>query len=494
MLLPPSLEELIEPDHPVRVVNEVIERINLEPLLAAYKPGGTSVYHPRMLLKVLVYGYLSNIFSSRKIEQALRENIHFMWLSAMNRPDHNTIARFRSERLKGVLRLIFGQIVELLMEEGVLSIKDIYTDGTRIEANANRYTFVWAKSIRTNKERIARQLDELWQYTQKVAEEELAEEDEVDFRQIDSKKVEQVVEKIDKALKGRKVPKKVREKLYRAKKHWPGKMAEYEQKEKILDGRRSYSKTDPDATFMGMKEDHYGNAQLKPAYNWQVSTTDQYIVNYTIHQSPGDTLMFKPHMENFEDLYGRYPEAVTADGAYGNQENYEYLEQHGIDNYVKYNNFHKEQQKKFRQDPFPTVNLYYNKEQDKVYCPMGQAMDRIADGERWSRSGYKQVYARYQARNCYGCPLRGPCHKGKGNRIVSINHHLQRYRKKARENLLSEQGIMHRKKRPADVEATFGIIKHNKGFRRFMLRGLEKVEIEAGLLAISHNLAKRAAA
>ncbi len=129
MLLPPSLEELIEENHPVRVVNDVIDRINVEPLLKQYKPGGTSVYHPRMLLKVLVYGYLSNIYSSRKMEAALKENVHFMWLSAMNRPDHNTITRFRSERLKDALRQVFGQVVELLVEEGLVSIKNIYTDG-----------------------------------------------------------------------------------------------------------------------------------------------------------------------------------------------------------------------------------------------------------------------------------------------------------------------------------------------------------------------------
>ena len=126
MLLPPSLEELIEPHHPVRVVNDVVDRIDIGPLMKHYKPGGTSVYHPRMLLKVLVYGYISNIFSSRKLEAALKENIHFMWLSAMNRPDHNTIARFRSERLKDVLKVIFGQVVMLLVEEGMVSIKSLY--------------------------------------------------------------------------------------------------------------------------------------------------------------------------------------------------------------------------------------------------------------------------------------------------------------------------------------------------------------------------------
>ena len=261
MLLPPSLEELIEANHPVRVVNDVIERIDLQPLLSAYKPGGTSVYHPKMLLKVLVYGYLSNIFSSRKIEAALRENIHFMWLSAMNRPDHNTIARFRSERLKGVLKTIFAQIVELLVEEGLVSIKDIYTDGTKIEANANKYTFVWGKAIQTSKKRIGKQLEELWKYTQQLAEQELVDETAMDFQEVDAKKVAKTIEKIDKALEGKQVSKKVKQKLSYAKKQWPDKLATYEQQEKVLGERNSYSKTDTDATFMRMKDDHMGNGK-----------------------------------------------------------------------------------------------------------------------------------------------------------------------------------------------------------------------------------------
>jgi len=194
MLLPPSLEELIEANHPVRVVDDVVDRINIEPLLSNYKPGGTSIYHPRLLLKVLIYGYLSNIFSSRKLESALKENIHFRWLAGINKPDHNTIARFRSERLKDVLKTIFGQIVMLLVEEGMVDIRNIYTDGTKMEAQANKYSFVWGKSITRNKERIAKQLDELWEYTQKLTEEELGEE-KPDFTQVDSGKVKDTIKK-----------------------------------------------------------------------------------------------------------------------------------------------------------------------------------------------------------------------------------------------------------------------------------------------------------
>lgn len=493
MLLPPSLDELIEANHPVRVVSHVIDQINIDVLLKQYKPGGTSVYHPRMLLKVMVYCYLTNIFSSRKMEAGLKENIHLMWLSGMSKPDHNTLARFRSERLKDSLRQIFGQIVGLLVEEGLVSIKQLYTDGTKIEANANKYSFVWGRAIKTSKKRIAKQLDDLWSYTQQVAEEELKDQQLVDFNEIDSQKVRQTIDKIDRALEGKSVDKKVKQKLNYARKNWPDKLDDYEKKEATLGKRNSFSKTDPDATFMRMKEDHMLNGQLKAGYNLQMSTSDQFIINYSLHQNPTDTLTFIPHLEQYNDLYGSCPVLVCADAGFGSEENYQYLEEQEIDGYVKYNYFHKEQSRKWKEDPFKTDNLHYNKSNDTMTCPMGQQMENIGEKERVTASGFKQQYTRYQAKNCEGCSLRSSCHKAKGNRIVEINHELRRHKKKARKKLLSEEGKKHRSKRPADVEAVFGAIKHNKGFRRFNLRGLDKVAIETGLLAIAHNLAKKAA-
>ena len=273
MLLPPNLEDLIIENHPVKVINQVIDQINLDPLLKKYKGGGTSSFHPRMMLKVIVYAYLNNVYSSRKIESAVRENIHFMWLAGMNRPDHNTINRFRSERLKEVLKQLFAQVVIMLNNEGFLDIKDIYTDGTKIEANANRYTFVWGKAIQTSKERIGKQLQDIWDYTQQVAKEELLDREPISFEQIDSKKVAEAIEQINEVLQDKPIDKKVKQKLNYAKRNWPEKLEQYEQAEQILNKERnSYSKTDKDATFMRMKEDYMQNGQLKPGYNVQVSS------------------------------------------------------------------------------------------------------------------------------------------------------------------------------------------------------------------------------
>lgn len=490
MLLPPSLEELIEANHPVRVVSQVIDGINAEALLRQYKGGGTSSYHPRMLLKVLIYSYLKNVYSSRKMESALKENIHFMWLSGMSRPDHNTLNRFRSERLKDVLKEVFAQVVLLLVESGHVSLQEVYVDGTKIESMANRYTFVWGNAIKTSKAKMAEQLNELWAYSQRLAQAEREDVEPLDFSEIDPQQVEQTIGRIDKALEGKAVSKKVRQKLSYARKHWPANLTRYQEHERVLGKRSSYSKTDPDATFMRMKEDHMRNGQLKPGYNVQVSTSNQYIVNYSHHQNPTDTTTLPSHLRQMERLYHQLPQAVVADAGYGSEENYTMLESIGVQPYVKYSYFDRDQR---TGKATLTQNMHYNQTLDCYYCPMGQQMQRIGTRHRVTENGFRQEYARYQATRCQGCPLRASCNKHQGNWVLEVNHNLLRHKNRASQLLSSEQGRYHRSKRGVDVEPVFANIKYNKGFKRFLLCGLAKTEVEMGLLALAHNLAKRAA-
>ena len=493
MLLPPSLDELIAANHPVRVVDDVLSKIDIRPLIRQYKTGGASSYHPGMLLKVLVYSYINNIYSSRKIEEALQQNIHFMWLSGMSMPDHNTINRFRGEKLKAPLQKIFTQVVQLLAAEGLLSLKEIYTDGTKIEANANRYTFVWGNAIKTNKEKMKLQLDELWKYAQSIAAEEMDDTDPSGFDKIDRKKVEDTIAKIDAALQDKPIDKKVKQKLNYAKNKWPDALDKYEVQEKIIgQGRNSFSKTDPDATFMRMKEDHMKNGQLKPGYNLQISSNQQYITHYTIHQATTDSTTLPTHLDDFISQHTSKPEVVTADAGYGSEENYDYLEQNKIEAYVKYNQFDREQNANIQNKrTFAADKLHYNAEKDYYVCPMGQHMESIGIYTKKTSTGFLQKVKKYQAKNCNGCPLNGSCHKSQGNRTIEINHNLNRLKLQASEKLLSEEGIKKRKQRCHDVEPIFGNIKSNHGFKRFMLRGKEKVCVETGLLALAHNLRKK---
>ena len=255
-LLPPSLDELIPGNHVVRVVRDVIDQLDIDEIVKKYKGGGSSSYHPKLLLKVLIYGYLSNTYSSRKIEQAVCSNIYYMWLAGMQRPDHNTINRFRNEKLKGVLKEVFGQVVSLMVGQGIVDIKTIYVDGTKLEANANKYSFVWGKSIKRYKQGIKNQLEDLWKYADSIAKEELLDNDPTLYPELDAEQVKKTIESINEAIKDKPIDKKIKQKLNYAKRHWPQNMAKYNEQEKILGDRNSYSKTDPDATFIPILRIH----------------------------------------------------------------------------------------------------------------------------------------------------------------------------------------------------------------------------------------------
>ena len=455
-LFPYSFDDLISEKHPVRVVDQVVESINIQPLLKAYSKEGNPGYHPKMLLKVMIYAYMSNVYSSRKIELAIRENINFMWLTGMSTVDHNTINRFRSDKLKDSFKEIFKQVVMMLAEEGLISMKQIYTDGTKIEAQAGRYTFVWGKSIKTNKTKMLTQLEELWNYAQSISNDDDPDTEPPQFKEISQEVIQKTVEQIDTKLSGNeKASKKSKAKLRYIKQNFEKNLRKYEEQEAILGERNSYSKTDPDATFMRMKEDHMQNGQLKPGYNAQISTENQIIVNYTLHQNPTDTKTLKPHLENLKETYGeeifKKIENITADAGYGSEENYDYLEKEELTAYVKYNTFEKEQDKNYQKKhkTFSKENLYYNQEEDYYVCPMGQKMHKTHESTKTTQAGYIQQLSHYQAQNCEGCPLRGVCFKAQGNRSIERNHNLERHKEKIRELLTSQTGIQKRKQRSA---------------------------------------------
>lgn len=489
VLFPSNISDRIEANHPVRVVNQIVDELNMDDILLTYKGGGTSSYHPRIMLKILFYSYLNNIYSSRKIARQLKENIYYMWISGNNTPNFRTINDFRGKKLKGKIHLIFTEFVRLMAELGYVSLDIQYIDGTKIEAASNRYTFVW----RSNTERYKGKLEEKIDAILKEIDNTIAKDDEESKEDPGSPSIssEQLGEKI-KELNTRlgeltRHQKKQVKKL--EKEHLP-RLRNYEQQLDILGDRNSYSKTDTDATFMRMKDDHMGNGQLKPAYNLQISTENQFVTNFSMHQRPGDTATLIPHLEQFEDAHKKQSKTVVTDAGYGSEQNYEYAENKDIEAFIKYNYFHKEQQSSTKNNPFLASNLFFNQEENYLVCPMGQHMDFIGVRERESDLGYKSLVSMYQAKNCNGCPLLSQCHNSKGNRKIDMNHKLNEYKEKARQRLMSEEGLYHRSMRSIEPEAVFGQIKFNNKFNRFTLRGLEKVEVEFGLVALSHNLRK----
>jgi transposase len=271
-LMPPSLEELIPGDHLVRVVNRVIEQIEIKPLLEKYKGGGTSSYHPRMLLKVIVYAYTEKIYSSRKIAKALRENVNFMWLSGGNQPDFRTINSFRGVVMKEAVRAVFSKVLELLIEEGYIKMENYFVDGTKIGANANAHKVIWAKKTKHYKERLQEQIKVLLDEIEQVTEKENQEYGEADLEElggrgeIDADKLRKKVDELNEALKKQPENKGLKKVVKQMEKDALPRMKKYEEQERVLAGRNSYSRTDPDASNLRMKEDRAAQKPLsRPA-------------------------------------------------------------------------------------------------------------------------------------------------------------------------------------------------------------------------------------
>ena len=492
LLLPPSLDELVPENHMVRVVDAVIDRLDISDILSTYRGGGNSAFNPKMMLKVLVFAYLSNVYSSRRIEELLRRDIYFMWLAGMKRPDFRTINYYRGKRLKEGFDTVFTQVVRLLHEEGFVSLKVQYIDGTKIESVANKYTFVWRGSVEKYDARLKAKTEALLRQIEQnhaIENQENPVPEELTAEEV-TKRVERIKEKVDADNLG----KEERKALKQIETDSVPRMNRYREQLETMGSRNSYSKTDPDATFMRMKEDAMLNGQLKPGYNVQISTENQFITNFGIYQRPTDTLTMISYLESFKARYGMQSEEIVADSGYGSEENYEYMFSNGMTPYVKYNMFHVEQRRGYRNNPFRVSNLFYNPDDDFYVCPMGQKLKFIRQEKRYTASGYQQTVSVYRACRCEGCPLRGQCHKSKRDRQIEVNHTLDDYKARARELLTSEQGIKHRSNRPIEPEAVFGQIKECGRFRRLRLKGLTGAKIDFGLKALAHNLRKLAQA
>jgi hypothetical protein len=390
--------------------------------------------------------------------------------------------------LQGKIKTLFAEVVRLLQELKYVSLDVQYIDGTKIESASNRCTFVWRGSVGKNKEKLERKVqsilngidDQIKEDPKSINKEELP-------QKIDSKALKEKLPDLNSGLK--ETDKTAHKQLDKLRQEHLPRLEKYEGQLESLGERNSYSKTDTDATFMRMKEGHMENGQLKPAYDPQISTENQFVTHFSIHQTPGDTTALKSHLEGLECQYNKQS-MVVADAGYGSEENHEHMEGNNIEAYVKYIYSHKEQKRSFKNNIFLPQDLYYNMEEDYFVCPMGQHLVKIKEGNRTSGNGYVSHVSYYQAKRCQGCPFLGQCHKTQGKRMIEVTHRLNELKQKAKERLLSETGSYHRSKRPIGPEAAFGQIKSNNKFNRFTLRGLPKAEMGFGLMAIAHNLRK----
>ncbi|MBE0337031.1 IS1182 family transposase, partial [Paenibacillus sp. 23TSA30-6] len=499
LCLPMDLEEDIPPNHLVRVVNAAVNRLDDTIFDAAYPGGGRNSYHPKMLTKVIIYAYTQRIYSSRQIAKALRENIPFMWLAGRQRPDFRTLNRFRSQRMKDVLETVFTAVLQFLAEEEYVSLEHYFVDGTKIEANANRYTFVWGKAVTKHKAKLQENVHVLFASIEAAEHQEECEHQGKDLVELgeslemSSEKLEHMTQALESQLLDKPKDKTLKKAVRKLRKDLLPRLLKYEQYKTLLGDRNSFSKTDPDATFMRMKEDHMRNGQLKPGYNVQVGTENQFILAYSVHQRPTDTRCLQPHMEKAQKLLGGFPQTVIADAGYGSEENYAYLEKEKIQAVVKYGSYHKEKSKAWKADIGKIENWTYNEAEDTWTCKAGQTLHFRRERKETLKSGYEIRKRHYRSNSCDGCLLKDRCTKAEGNREVVVSVERLRYQNQAREILRSEEGYTLAVRRMTEPESVFGQLKNNRGFRRFLLRGMEKVTLEVGWLSLAHNVLKQAA-
>ena len=386
-------EDIAEND-PVRVVDAIVEGLDLKDFKKLYREKGRCPYHPKMMLKIILYAYMNNIYSCRKIEKAVQRDIHYIWLAAQERPDFVTINRFRN-RVKSEINNIFTQTVLVLADRGFITLDVEYIDGTKIESKANKYTFVWRKTVEKNRAKLQEKIRVLLgQIDDVIAQDKAAGTDKVDFT---PETLTSLITELQASLsseptptdKGHKKQQREKKKQIKELEKHRDKLGEYDGRLEQIGERNSMSKTDPDATFMRMKEDAMNNGQTKPGYNLQISAENQFITDFALFPNPTDTLTLIPFFNSFLDRYGHLPSVAVADSGYGSEENYRFMDEAGMEAYVKYNRFHLEQRPPYKPDPFHHDNFHYNADEDYYVCPMGQHMTRIGTSHSKTASGYR---------------------------------------------------------------------------------------------------------
>ena len=498
LLFPQRIDRDIPKDDPVRILKSVIESLDLSGFKKLYHERGRSPYHPKMMLMVILYSYMNNVYSCRKIEKLLYRDIYYIWLSGYQKPDFATINRFRN-RVKNEIGHIFTLLVLILVEKGFVTLEVEYLDGTKIESKANKYTFVWRKSVERNREKLLEKIRVLLQQiNEQMAQDKAAD---VDTLELTPQTLCEISKEFKEALgsapeaktKEEKAAQRGKNKMFKELERHGEKLAEYNSRLEQMEGRNSISKTDPSATFMRMKEDAMCNGQTKPGYNLQISSENQFITDFALFPNPTDTLTFIPFLGSFPGRYGRFPKRVVADSGYGSEENYRFMDEAGIEGFVKYNRFHLEHRPRYKPDTFHPDSLYYNEEGDYYICPMGQRMSRTGTVQTRTEGGYISQSACYRAIRCKGCPLRCLCYKAKAKanqRTIRVNHRLNAYKRKACELLTSEEGIKERGRRCIEPEAVFGQMKSNMAYRRFRHMGKDKVVMDFTFFAIAFNIKK----
>lgn len=495
-----ELQTIIPKNDSVRLLSQFVEEMDVTDLYSTYDR--INSLSPRTLLKIVLYSYMNGDYSSRSMELNCKRDINFMFLlEGHSAPDHATLARFRSIHFAPCSKRILAEVSNILFDLGEISGETIFIDGTKIEANANKYTFVWKKAVTKNQAKLLIKLADF------VAEcEQLYDIKIVYGNVIKIKHLKRLRKKLY-ALKNagnitfvhgigkRKTP---LQKSIEALEEALSKLKEYTQKIHICGERNSYSKTDNDATFMRMKEDAMGNGQLKPAFNLQHGVDSEYITWLTIGPQPTDTTTLIPFLKDAEQHLKFKYKNITADAGYESEENYLFLEANNQIAFIKPANYEISKTRKYKNDIGKIENMEYDKISDFYTCKNNRKLTVSHIRHNKTKTGYVSEKTIYTCENCNDCSYKSDCIKGNNcktplgerTKVLQVAKTFIKHRKEDLERIISDEGVLYRMNRSIQAEGSFGDIKQDMQFRRYLSKGTANVLAESTLLAIARNINK----
>ena len=498
--LPLNIETIIPEDDSVRLLSQFVEAMDLTDLYSTYER--INSVSPRTLLKIVLYSYMNGDYSSRSMELNCKRDINFMFLlEGAPVPDHATFARFRSIHFAPCAKHILAEMSNAFFDLGEISGETVFIDGTKIEAATNKYTFVWKKAVTKNQAKLLIKLADFVAQCEQLYDLKIVYGDTVKMKHVKKlrkklyalKQSENVV--FVHGIGKRKTP---LQKSIETLEDYLSRLKKYNHQIHICGGRNSYSKTDHDATFMRMKEDAMGNGQLKPAYNLQHGVDSEYITWLTIGPQPTDTTTLIPFLKDAEEHLKFKYKNVTTDAGYESEENYVFLEENGQLSYIKPANYEISKTRRYKNDIGKIENMEYDAESDAYICRNAKRL--TADNVRHSKSktGYVSEKTIYKCEDCSGCPYKAECIKGNNcktpleerTKTLQVAKTFLKYRQEDLERILTGEGIVLRMNRSIQAEGSFGDIKQDMHFRRYISKGTSNVLAESILLAMARNINK----
>ena len=498
--LPLNIETIIPEDDSVRLLSQFVEAMDLTDLYSTYER--INSVSPRTLLKIVLYSYMNGDYSSRSMELNCKRDINFMFLlEGAPVPDHATFARFRGIHFAPCARRILAEMSNALFDLGEISGETVFIDGTKIEAAANKYTFVWKKAVTKNQTKLLIKLADFVAECEQLYDLKIVYGDTVKMKHVKKlrkklyalKQSESVV--FVHGIGKRKTP---LQKSMETLEDYLSRLKKYNHQIHICGGRNSYSKTDHDATFMRMKEDSMGNGQLKPAYNLQHGVDSEYITWLTTGPQPTDTTTLIPFLKNAEEHLKFKYKNITTDAGYESEENYVFLEANGQLSYIKPANYEISKTRRYKNDIGKIENMEYDAESDVYICRNAKRLtvDHVRHSK--SKTGYVSEKTIYKCEDCSGCPYKAECIKGNNcktpleerTKTVHVSKTFLKYRQEGLERILTDEGIVLRMNRSIQAEGSFGDLKQDMQFRRYISKGTSNVLAESILLAMARNINK----